>query len=115
MGKSSGDKAAKRRKTERGKVGRVEKEYITGRVTKGVGARFRASIPEGFNFGRAMEVALELWISLPESIRLKALIGKIEPSLPDLIGAMIDEKIEEGVRTGKLLSPPPKQTPSERG
>jgi hypothetical protein len=94
---------------------KVEKEYLTGRVPKGFTDRFRASIPKGFQFGTALEVALSMWMSLPIEYRIAALTGQKMPSLPDLIGEMVDRKIDEGIRAGKLLSPPQKQMPSAKG
>lgn len=101
---------------------KVQKEYLTGRVSQGFTARFRQSIPRGFKFGDALETALEMWMSAPEEYRVQALTGKTGPSLADMVNFLIDQRIEQGIAAGKLLSPspkppvtPPEQKPAAKG
>ena len=93
---------------------KVPKEYLTGRVTKGLTDEFRASIPPGFSFGRALETALRIWMTLPDDYRLQALAGRVEASLPALVTVLIDERIDEGIAMGKLLSGHHKRKPSAK-
>lgn len=94
---------------------KAEKEYLTGRVTKGFTAKFRAAIPKGFQFGVALEVAVSTWMSLPPNVRIATLTGENVVSLPELIEQMIDERIEQGKTQGKRLKPRPRQKPGGRG
>ncbi len=91
------------------------KEYLTARVTQGLTDRFRAAIPEGFQFGRAVEVALEIFMDLPTDYQWAALSGKKQPSFREAVIALIDERIAQGQSQGKHLRPPHTHKPSAKG
>ncbi len=93
---------------------RKPKEYLTARVTQGMTDRFRATIPEGFQFGRAVEVALETFMDLPYEYQFAALAGKKAPSFRDAVMALIDERIAQGQSTGKQIRPPHTRKPSAK-
>ncbi len=94
---------------------RIPKEYLTARVRQGLTDRFRQSIPEGFQFGRAVEVALEIFMDLPYQYQWAALAGKKEASFREAVIALIDERIAQGQHQGKQLKPPRTRKPSAKG
>ncbi len=93
---------------------RIPKEYLTARVRQGLTDRFRQSIPEGFQFGRAVEVALEIFMDLPYEYQWAALSGKKTPSFREAVIALIDERIAQGHHQGKQLKPPHTRKPSAK-
>ena len=106
------------------------KEYLTARVSQGLTDEFRASIPEGFQFGAALETIVRIFIALPQRNRMEALTGQFTakdaaaalvlwetlpaeyrervvagdaPNLRALIEEIVDEKIAVGRAAGREL------------
>ena len=91
------------------------KEYLTARVRKGLTQELRDMTPEGFQFGKVVEVAIEQWMELPEPIRIQTLIGGERVSLPELVERVVESKLQAGAAAGKHLEEHRRQKPGPKG
>jgi len=90
-------------------------ETLSGQVSEGISAQFKATVPRGFKIGHCLEAAAKLWIDLPEDIRLALLTGKVEDSLVEIVRRIVEDRISAGEAAGRALSERQKRKPGQKG
>jgi uncharacterized protein (DUF4415 family) len=88
------------------------KNYFTARISTDVERRFREAIPRGFGFGESVEAALRTWTDMSEEVRMETLIRRTSHAFDSIVEQIVARCISDGVRSGRLLSGSPPETPA---
>jgi len=76
-------------------------ENLAGRVPAGLPDRFRATVPDGYKIGHALAAAANLWIDLPEDVRLHLLAPGNKDSFVEAVRGIVDAALQKRTLPGK--------------
>ncbi len=79
------------------------KATLSGQVAEGLPERFKRTVPKGYKIGHCLEAAANVWIDLPEPIRLALLTGQLKHPLVEMIQQIVDDRIAAGEAAGRAL------------
>ena len=76
-------------------------ENLAARVPAGLPDRFRKTVPEGYKIGHALAAAANLWIDLPEDVRLHLLAPGNKDSFVAAVQGIVDAALQKRTLPGK--------------
>ncbi|MCE5324938.1 MAG: hypothetical protein LLG01_00840 [Planctomycetaceae bacterium] len=68
-------------------------ETFSARTRPGTDKLFSGTIPKGHQKGHVVEVMVDLWVNLPERVRLDLITGEQRSDLPSLIRRIVQEEL----------------------
>jgi len=76
-------------------------EFLSARIRKGLPAAFRATVPVGYKKGHVLAAAIDLWIDLPEDVRLHLLAPGNKDSFVEAVQGIVDAALQKRTLPGK--------------
>ena len=76
-------------------------EFLSARIRKGLPAAFRATVPPGYKIGHVLSAAIDLWVDLPEDVRLHLLAPGNKDSFVEAVQGIVDAALQKRTLPGK--------------